>query len=104
MSTAALFLSVKAGKAGCRGSKTPPEIQAAFFSQLCLHFRYRHFALGHAVNIHVTATGLNQKRLMELSLPASWRYMSSGTPQIIAGVPLFHVDSNQLITDHSSAF
>lgn len=41
---------------------------------------------------------------MELSLPASWRYTSSGTPEINAGVPLFHAGSNQQTTDHSSAF
>lgn len=28
---------------------------------------------------------------MELLLRASWRYMSSGTPGIDAGVPLFHL-------------
>lgn len=62
MLTAALFLYVKAGKAGRGGSKTLPEKQAALISQLCLHFKYRHFALGHAGNIHVMATGLNQKK------------------------------------------
>lgn len=61
MSTAVLFLYVKAKKAGRSGSKTPPEIQGALISQLCLHFRYRHFALGHVGNIHVMATGFNQK-------------------------------------------
>lgn len=39
-----------------------PEIQAALISQLSLHFRYRHFALGHAGKIHVMATGLNEKK------------------------------------------
>lgn len=62
MSTAVLFLYVKAGKAGRRGSETLPEIQAVLISQLCLHFRYRHFALGHVGNIHVMATRLNQKK------------------------------------------
>lgn len=81
-------------KTGHEGSETLPEIQAALVSRLCLHFRYRHLALGHVGNIHVMAAGLKsekkrkKKRLMELSLPASWRYISSGTPEMNAGVPL----------------
>lgn len=59
---AVLFLYVKAGEAGRRGSETLPETQAALISQLCFHFRYRHFALGHAGAFHVMATGLNQKK------------------------------------------
>lgn len=62
MSTAVLFLYVKAGKAGRRGSKTLPEMQAALISQLCLHFRYKHYVFGRAGKIHVLATGLNQKK------------------------------------------
>lgn len=103
MSTAALFLSAKAGKARCRGSKTSPEIQDILF-HTSVSFRYRHFALGHVGNIHVMTTGLNQKRRMEFSLPVSWRYTSRGKPTPIAGVPLFHVGSNQQSTNHSSAF
>lgn len=57
-----LLLCVKAGKTGREGSETLPEIQAALVSQLCLHFTYRHFALGHVGNIHVMAAGLNQKK------------------------------------------
>lgn len=62
MSTSVLVLCVRAGKAGRGGSETLPEIWATLISQLCLHFRYRHTALGHAGNIHVMATGLNQKK------------------------------------------
>lgn len=62
MSTFTVFLYVTAGKAGRGGSKTLPEIWATLISQLCLHFRYRYSALGHAGNIHVMATGLNQKK------------------------------------------
>lgn len=103
MSTAVLFLYVKAEKAGRMGSKTLPEIQGALISQLCLHFRYRHFALGHAGNIHVMATGLNQKKAYGV-ITSCLQEVYSGTPEINAGVPLFHVGSNQLTTDHSSAF
>lgn len=62
MLTAVLFLYVKAGKEGRGGSMRLPEKQAALISQLCLHFKYRHFALGHAGYIHVMATGLNQRK------------------------------------------
>lgn len=84
-----LFVCVKAGKTGREGSETLPKIQTTLISQLCLHLTYRHFALGHVGNTHVMAAGLNQKkRLMKLSLPASWRYISSGTPEMNAGAPL----------------
>lgn len=62
MWTVVSLLYVKAGKTGREGSETLPEIQAALVSQLCLHFRYRHFALGHVGNIHVMAAGLNQTK------------------------------------------
>lgn len=92
MSTSTVFLYVTARKAGRGGSKTLPEIWATLISQLCLHSRYRHSALGHAGNIHVMSTGLNQKK-KAYGVTHSWRYMNSGTLEIDAKGPHFHVTS-----------